>query len=284
MNVIRRGLLWSMGALLMNGPSDAREPKPASQGRTAVSEAPKSSVQPRHVLCFLGGEHGLAQLSDAASIAIDRFATGFSIDHTYSQDAADERMRRSFEVCWDRVEPNAWSKSDEEAVANHKSVLYVLSPSMKPDTAVTISAGALLLVDSLIKAGTIAAKGESAGVAHGLARWRELVLQGASALKSDDDVALSRTCRLAFAKRPLASEDYLESVGFHLVGLPEVYVPKSHGSEREAVALMDAVADEITQRGLEPTLKERGASLSFASTYAEDDFKFNPFGIVRLAS
>jgi hypothetical protein len=155
---------------------------------------------------------------------------------------------------------------------------------MKPDTAVTISAGALLLVDSLIKAGTIAAKGESAGVAHGLARWRELVLQGASALKSDDDVALSRTCRLAFAKRPLASEDYLESVGFHLVGLPEVYVPKSHGSEREAVALMDAVADEITQRGLEPTLKERGASLSFASTYAEDDFKFNPFGIVRLAS
>src|ERR1700726_306202 len=99
MNFVRRGLLCSMGALLMNSSSDAREPKPASQGRTAVSEAPKSFVQPRHVLCFLGGEHALAQLSDAASIAIDRFANGFSIDHTYSQDAADERMRRSFEGC-----------------------------------------------------------------------------------------------------------------------------------------------------------------------------------------
>ncbi len=148
----------------------------------------------------------------------------------------------------------------------------------------TVSAGALLLVDSLIRAGAIAVKGESAGVAHGLARWNELVLQGGQALKSDDDFALSRICRLAFAKRPLALEDYLESVGFHLVGLPEVYVPKSHGSEREAVALMDAVADEITQSGLASTLKERAATLTFASTYAEDDFKFNPYGIVKLAS
>jgi hypothetical protein len=282
MNVIRRELLCFMGALLMSSPSHAGEPNPAASGQDA--SAARSSIKPRHVLCFLGGAHGLAQLTDAASMAIDDFATGFSLDRIYSQDKPDERMNSSFGVCWDRVAPNAWSKSDEEAVANHKSVLYVLSPPMTSDTAVTISAAALLLVDSLIKAGAIAVKGESAGVAHGLARWRELVLQGGSALKSDDDVALSRACRLAFAKRPLASEDYLESVGFHLVGLPEVYVPKSHGSEREAVAVMDAVADEITQRGLQPTLRGRGASLSFASIYAEDDFKFNPYGTVKLAS
>jgi hypothetical protein len=154
---------------------------------------------------------------------------------------------------------------------------------MTSETAVTVSAVALLLVDKIIKAGAIAVKGESAGVADGLVRWQELVLQGSSALKSDDDFALRRTCRLAFAKRPLASEDYLESVGFHLVGLPEVYVSMSHRSEREAVAVMDTVADEIARRGLEPTLKARGASLSFASSYAEDDFKFNPFGIVKLS-
>jgi hypothetical protein len=283
MDVVRRGLLWSIGAMLMSSSSHAGEPNPAASDRSA-DQAPKSSVKPRHVLCFLGGEDSMAQLSDAASTAIKDFATGFSVDHTYSQDRPDQRMGRSFGVCWDRVEPNAWSKSDEDAVANHKSVLYVLSPPMTSDIAVTVSAGALLLVDSLIKAGAIAVKGESAGVAHGLARWHELVLQGGQALKSDDDLALSRICRLAFAKRPLASEDYLESVGFHLVGLPEVYVPKSHGSEREAVAVMDAVADDIARRGLEPTLRDRGATLSFASTYAEDDFKFNPYGIVKLAS
>lgn len=246
--------------------------------------SPKSRVKPRHVLCFLGGEHGLAALSDAASIAINDFATGFSIDRSYSQDEADERMSRSFDVSWDRVHPGAWLESDEEAVENHGSVLYVLGPPMTSDTAVSVSAGALRVVDELIKAGAIAVKGESAGIAHGLERWRALALEGSSALKSGDDFALSRTCRLAFAKRPLASENYLESVGFHLAGLPEVYVPKSHGSEREAVAVMDAVADEIAQRGLEPTLKDRGASLSFASDYEEDGFKFNPYGIVKLAS
>ena len=246
--------------------------------------SPKSRVKPRHVLCFLGGKHGLADLSDAASIAINDFASAFSIDRSYSQDEADERMSRSFDVSWDRVHPGAWAVSDEEAVENHGSVLYVLGPPMTSDTAVRVSAGALLLVDKLIKAGSIAVKGESAGIAHGLERWRALALEGISALKSGDDFALSRTCRLAFAKRPLASENYLESVGFHLAGLPEVYVPKSHGSEREAVAVMDAVADEIVLRGLEPTLKDRGASLSFASVYEEDGFKFNPYGIVKLPS
>jgi len=284
MNIVRRELLGVMGALLMTGSSDAGDPKPASSGQSAASKARRSAVKPRHVLCFLGGAHGLAPLSEAASTAIRDFATGFGIDHTYSQDKPDPRMSRSFGVSWDRVQPNARSTSDEEAVANHQSVLYVLGPAMTAETAIAVSAGALLLVDKVIKAGAVAVKGESAGVAHGLVRWNELVLQGSAALKSDDNFALSRICRLAFAKRPLASEDYLESVGFHLAGSPEVYVPKSRRSEREAVALMDAVADEIARRGLEPTLKARGAKLSFDSDYAEDDFKFNPFGVVKLPS
>jgi hypothetical protein len=284
MNVIRRKFMALMGALMMNEPSRAGEPATIASDQNAALEAPKSSVMPRHVLCFLGGKHGLAPLTEAASAAISDFADGFSIDYTHSQDEPDGNMSRSFEVCWDRVQPHVWSQSDEEAVANHKSVLYVLGPQMTSDNAVTVSAGALLLVGELIKAGAIAAKGESAGVAHGLARWQALVLQGGVALKSEDGVALSRTCRLAFAKRPLASDNYLESVGFHLIGQPDVYVPKSHGSERESVAVMDAVADDILQRGLKPTLKDRGAALSFASDYEEDDFKFNPYGTVKLPS
>ena len=110
-------------------------------------------------------------------------------------------MDRSFDVCWDRVEPGAWTTKDEDAVSNHKSVLYVLGPRMTADNAVTVSAAALLLVDAAIKAGAVAAtKGESAGVAHGLARWRDLIEQGRAALKSGDDAALSRVCRRAFAK------------------------------------------------------------------------------------
>ncbi|MBR1187972.1 hypothetical protein [Bradyrhizobium sp. AUGA SZCCT0160] len=284
MNAVRRGLLGMIGVLLMASPSDAGGQKPAASGQDAAAKARRASVKPRHVLCFLGGKQGLAKLSDAASMAIRDFATGFGIDQTYSQDKPDPRMSRSFGVSWDRVHPNARSSADDDAVENHQSVLYVLGPPMTTETAIVVSTGALMLVHQVIKAGATAVKGESAGVAHGLVRWNELILQASAALKSDDDFALRRVCRLAFAKRPLASDDYLESVGFHLAGLPEVFVPKSHGSERQAVATMDAVADEIARQGLEATLKSRRAKLSFESDYAEGDFKFNPYGIVKLAS
>lgn len=264
-------------------PSSAKETRPDSGGETTTqNEAEESSVTPRHVLCFLGKERDLSRLSDAASQAIRDFAKGFSIDEDYSQSEPDDRMSQSFAVCWDRVEADAWSPADEDAVADHQSVLYILGPSMAQAETVKVSMLALRLVERLIDAGAVAVKGESAGIAHGLDRWRELIRQGAEATEAADPLSEQRIGRLAFAKRPLSVPGYLESVGFHLVGLPEVYVPETAGSERQIVAIMDAVADEIAQQGLEPTLKGRRAGLSFDSTYAVDEFKFNPYGIVRL--
>jgi hypothetical protein len=112
--------------------------------------------------------------------------------------------------------------------------------------------------------------------------WRQLALQASGALTKDDDFTVSRACRLAFAKRPLEADKYLESVGFHLVGLPEVYVAKNLGEAREVVALMDAVSDDMTRRGVDAVVKERKATLSFASKFAPDDFKFDPYGIVHV--
>jgi hypothetical protein len=137
-------------------------------------------------------------------------------------------------------------------------------------------------VEAVMTAGAVAVKGESAGVAHGLARWRQLALQTSAALTKGDDFAVSRACRLAFAKRPLEAEKYLESVGFHLVGLPEVYVAKNLGTAREVVALMDRVADEMTQHGIDAVMRDRKVTLSLASGYAPDDFKFDPYGIVHV--
>ncbi|MGV3683832.1 MAG: hypothetical protein ACO1PM_29475 [Acidovorax sp.] len=253
------------------------------EGRSSTSPVPEPpSVQPRHVLCFLGKSSNLAPLKAAVSAAVRDFATGFSADEDYSLSEPDKRMPRSFEVNRDRVLPNAWTAADEQAVASHRSVLYVLGPPMDRQDTVKVSMAALQLVGRVLDAGAVAAKGESAGVAHGLDRWRELVRQGAQALQSGDLLAQQRVGRLAFARRPISDKGYLQSVGFHLVGLPEVYVPQSMGSELQAVALMDAVADEMAQRGLAQVLKERRGAHTLASSYEEDDFKFNPYGVVRL--
>lgn len=280
---MRRAIAAGIAAALSWRGALAAKPKNGSSAEKTAVPPPESSVQPRHVLCFLGKDGNQAALLDAASGAIRDFATGFSVDETYSSTEPDERMERSFAVSRDRVEPHAWTAADEKAVASHQSVLYVLGPPMARQDTVKVSMTALRLVGRLMDAGAVAVKGESAGVAHGLARWRALVRQGSDAIKSGDLLAQQRVGRLAFAKRPLSAGGYLESVGFHLVGLPEVYVPASVGAEMQAVALMDTVADEMAQRGLAPVLKERRGTLAFASTYAEDEFKFNPYGIVRLA-
>lgn len=204
-----------------------------------------SSVKPRHVLCFLGKDGSVLHPPNAVAKTIADF--GFEIDRTYSQAQPDPHMARSFGVCWDRVFPNAWSAADEAAVANHKSVLYVVSPPMEQQQAVAYSAAALRIVEEMIVAGATAVKGESAGVARGLKRWLQLAGECKAAAKTNQGLALTaamgRTCRLAFAKRPLDGAAYNESVGFHLVGLPEIYVAKARGSDRDAVKIMDEIAD-----------------------------------------
>ncbi|UPK29465.1 hypothetical protein [Bradyrhizobium sp. 195] len=243
-----------------------------------------SPVKPRHVLCFLGRDDKLLQPPKAIAKTIADF--NFEIDRTYSQAKSDPRMERSFGVCWDRVFPKAWSAADEAAVANHKSVLYVQSPPIDQQKSAAYAAAALLIVDEMFDAGAIAAKGESAGVAHGVARWRSLAVQARKGSKTSQGLkmtpAVTKACRLAFAKRPLAGDRYYESVGYHLVGLPEVYVATSRGSDRDAVKLMDEIADAMTEHGIEATLRDRKLTLSREQDYAESDFKFNPYGIVRI--
>jgi hypothetical protein len=40
--------------------------------------------------------------------------------------------------------------------------------------------------------------------------------------------------------------------------------------------------DAMTERGIDVTLADRRLSLSRESNYAADDFKFNPYGIIRI--
>ncbi|MDD1517965.1 MULTISPECIES: hypothetical protein [Bradyrhizobium] len=275
MDPIRRHLLKAAGLFVASR---------AFAGDQQEANMQSSSVKPRHVLCFLGKNESLLHPPKAVAKTIADF--GFEIDRTYSQGKPDPRMERSFGVCWDRVFPKAWSASDEAAVANHKSVLYLRSPPMAQQKTAAYSAAALQIVDEMFDAGAVAAKGESAGVAHGLARWRSLMDQARKGSITSQGLrmtpAVTKACRLAFAKRPLAGDRYYETVGYHLVGLPEVYVAKSRGNEWSAVMLMEEIANAMAEHGVEATLRDRKLTLSREQDYAEDDFKFNPYGIVRV--
>ncbi len=287
MNSGRRGVLAFLGGLVLTRPSLGR-----AAGKPPAFAEPRSEYKPRHVLCFLGAENGLAALQQSARAAVDTFAADFSLDEDYSQDEPDDRMERSFNVCWDRVDPEAYQEADEDAVARHGSVLYVLGPSMDANTAVATSAKALMFVQHMLDHGAVAVKGESAGVAHGARRWKELFEQSRREAASDDLMALARTCRLAFARRPIGGDaDGMGSVGFHLVGLPDVRVhftrkdeqqPSTNAEQLKIAALIDEIADQMTRDGVEAALKGRLTELSDDTRYEEDEYKFNPFGVATV--
>ncbi|MND43220.1 hypothetical protein [Agrobacterium tumefaciens] len=287
MNSERRGVLAFLGSLVLGAPSLGK----AASRSSAFAES-RSEYKPRHVLCFLGTEKGLTALQQSARTAVDTFAADFSIDEEYSQDEPDDRMERSFSVCWDRVDPDTYQEADEEAVAGHGSVLYVLGPSMDAENAVTTSATALQFVQHMLDHGAIAVKGESAGVAHGARRWKELFEQSRSDAASGDLLALARTCRLAFARRPIGDDaNGMASVGFHLVGLPDIEVgfirkdenlPSTNPEQLKIAALMDDIADQMARDGVETTVTAHRATLSNDMRYEDDSYKFNPFGVVSI--
>jgi hypothetical protein len=231
---------------------------------------------PRHLICALGPD------LDTLVAAARSFAAGtpFSVDTDYSVDEADDRMVDSFGVCWDRVHPRAWTDADEQAVADHAAVMYALSPSLEQHQTVAASLDAIRFAAHLLEHGATAVKAESAGVAHGAARWREL----ARSIGGASERARARIARIAVTKRPLGGDRYYESVGHHLVGLPEVYVAKATGlTDRGAVAILDAVADELAADGIDAVVARHGARLERTSPYEDGfTFKINPYGIIEL--
>ncbi|MGO4569662.1 hypothetical protein AB4Z52_32625, partial [Rhizobium sp. 2YAF20] len=99
-------------------------------------------------------------------------------------------------------------------------------------------------------------------------------------------------CRFAFSRRPIGDDvEGMVSVGFHLVGLPDVLItiprkddqqPSTNAEQLEIAALIDDIADQIAREGIETALADRHAALSNDTRYEEDEYKFNPFGVVSI--
>ncbi len=241
-----------------------------------------TDILPRHILCFLGKAGDFERLSAAAHDAIAKIGDGFEFDSEFSEDEPDDRMERSFAVCWDRVYPEAWEEKDEEATISHGCVIYIIRLNILLSEAVSTSYKALQIIDHMIVAGAIAVKGESAGVAHGIDRWRALVAQADAAHAAGDMAAVAHVCRLALTKRPLDACPYYETLGNHLVGIPEICIQQPFVSELAAVGLMDEVGDMLSTHSLDKVLEEYKGRHVYDNDYDEDGPKFNPYGAILL--
>lgn len=244
------------------------------------------TVEPRHVICVLGTWKTFEPVEKLLA------GTGCELDTEYSILERDDRMPRAFDASADRVEPSISSK-DEKAIAKHTAVAYVLSPPLPKAEAMHTSARVLRVIGAFLDGGGgLAVKCESAGIAHGAARWRELAKQLSRKSLLDRATAL----RLAFVRRPIGDDDgVLYSCGMHLLGERDIEVHGS-GDVFEDIAWMDLLATyvlaETPERGIkagEGFRREQGGERRVlrarkCTRYETDDFFFNPYGYWRLES
>ncbi len=247
-----------------------------------------TSVAPRHVVCVLGNWRSL----DGFEEIVER-TTGadFNLDKEYSQLARDGRMEEAFEVSYDRVMPTML-EDDWKAVQEHSAVVYVMSPPMQKEKALDVSGKMLNLVAALLENGGVAAKSESAGIAHGRDKWLQLDQEYNDASKEKDDHRKAATLYSAWVRRPLLSrEKQYYSCGMHLLGEYDVEIDSSIDVD-EAIAWMDLLANYLLADTPRPPVlegdgfrfqdKRRTMHLLQCTRYEVDDFFHNPYGYIRL--
>lgn len=248
-------------------------------------------VTPRHVLCILGNWPNLDGVEDIVSRV---GGPDFELDREFSLLTPDARMPNAFEASYDRVQPSM-TDDDWQAVREHSAVAYILSPPLRKNLAEEASGRALLLTAALLDAGGVAAKSESAGLAHGRAHWRRLADEYTQAAKDGDDHSRASTLYWAWVRRPLLDNDatVYYSCGMHLLGHPD--------AEIECSLELDAALEWIDLLGLylvadkpkRPLKDGEGFRLRNpgprrilrkqpCSRYDPDYFLFNPYGYIRL--
>jgi hypothetical protein len=250
-----------------------------------------AEIVPRHVLCVLGNWQSFY----AVETVLARVGgSGFKIDREFSQLQPDERMMDSFGASYDRVTPSM-TDADWQAMESHSAVAYILSPYARAETALDISRRALFLIAALLENGGVAAKSESAGIAHGRERWLELAADYVRAAKNRDEHSQRAALYWAFVRRPIQDDDkgVFYSCGMHLLG--------KRDAEIDFEMEVDSAVEWIDMLGLylvaeqpqRPLRAGEGFRLRDAgprrvmrfhpcARYDEDEFFFNPYGYIRL--
>jgi hypothetical protein len=234
-------------------------------------------IQPRHVVCILNNDQDIIR-------KLCNDYPDFQYDEEYSHSNYQEGMSTAFAASMDCLIPS-FLLEDQEAVAKHTAVSYVLSPHMHAGEEIDISQRMLSFVADSFSLGALAVKGESSGISHGKQRWLDLFERS-----KDQGKQLGALYR-AWVRLPISDIAKIYSVGMHLIGMKDAEIEQSNF----AIDDLDSFLCYLVVDGAEPNIKN-GQTFSKdnestiytinaidCSRYEKDDFFYNPFGLWSLA-
>lgn len=265
-----------------------------------------SRVLPKLVLCLVGDE----KFPEIAEELLQDEEVEFEI-----QREADPRMVAAFRAAAALVNPTM-DAAELAEIAQHRSVVYVVSGNYGPADAIHYAHEMLALGTQLLEAGAIGMKCESSGIAHSKEHWLKLAavadeqLEIASDEENDDDeAAISAFADFwsalvqAFVQTPLLTPDDYKTCGLHLLGVPDLIMSRDiihelahdeeqHDTEAAGLFLLVALTDLMQDRDepleqfdafrLDDESPEFQLRMEECDDIPADDLFFNPYGRRRL--
>lgn len=221
----------------------------------------------------------------------------FSLDACHP----DPKIPAAFRYAACRVNPSL-DERDFAALEDHGAVIYAVSPSVHTDDqAFGVAQAALTLAAVAADTGALGIKVESSGIAHHPRRWISLQEQVGEAVRQrvagnvDAAGGIFAAMIQAFVRLPIESGEELHTCGMHLLGRPDVAVPKM--DPHEAVGWLRSFALYQTAEAPPGALKSgQGFRLEPGGErrvlhqrdevgwYPVDDPFHNPWGAWLLAS
>ena len=195
----------------------------------------KTDLPPDMILNVLGNLDSFDELKREFETLATTFACEtYRLDEEFSQLENDDRMPRSYEICMDRTEPSM-TEQDWDAIEHHTASAYfivkhIFAEQTRLVTAMTTARCISHLIDLKL---ITAAKIETAGLAHGLERWKELASDMTSAIERGDRPAMLLALYKMFVRKPIHSDNLLYTCGMQNLGLPEMVIVFGEDDEYE---------------------------------------------------
>lgn len=170
-------------------------------------------------------------------------------------------------------------EGDISKINNHETSAY-FSFFNDQDDSLNLTVNVLRVIQFIFENGGIAIKIEGSDMVYSSDLWGKIVQEGIELHQAANWKNLFQLCSFAFVRRGIEGSYCYETIGYHFLGLPEIYFPKESVDTAEILGRTEQFAEEIWQHGCNYAEEVHGAEWDEDFNYTEDDLKYNPFGIL----
>lgn len=222
-------------------------------------------------ICALGPVNWLSYLKNKS----DEYGEWANLDFENSIDDHSETVADEFIENW----RGEIQEEDISKINNHETVAYFSFFNDQSDS-LNLAVDVLRVIQFILENGGTAVKIEGSDMVYSSDLWKKMVQEGIELQQAADWQSLFQLCSFSFVRRGIESSYCYETIGYHFLGLPEIYLPKESVDAAEILGMTEKFAEEIWQHGFNYAEEVHGAEWDEDFTYTEDDLKYNRFGIL----